>query len=129
MDSKREQKEKDDLFVYIFRHGISQERQGRASLSEANDLTEEGINIVIKNAKDIAQKIDRRQPIIIQSSPWGRCIHTALLIAGILKEQQLAIAKHNDALIHINENLRRSGFQAAKVLPLVYGGSLDIGGQ
>jgi broad specificity phosphatase PhoE len=129
MYSEREQKEKDDLFVYIFRHGTSQNTQGRVSVSEANDLTEDGINIVIKNAQDLAQKIDRRHPIIIQSSPFGRCIHTAVLIAGVLKEHQFSIVEHNSALIHINENLRHSGFQSEKVLPIIYGGSLDIGGQ
>ena len=129
MDAKREQQEKDDLCVYIFRHGTSQNRQGRVAVSEANDLTEDGINSVIKNAQTVAQKIDRRHPIIIQSSPFGRCIHTAVLIAGVLQEHQFSIVEYNGVLIHINENLRHSGFQSEKVLPLINGGSLDMAGQ
>ncbi len=73
--------------VYVFRHGKSEYKQGRVSISEANDLTPDGIETVRNSTNCLSSRISKDVSSGISSSPLGRCLHTSNIIRQTLSEK------------------------------------------
>lgn len=72
--------------VTLFRHGTAKYEQGKVSIEEANDLTEEGRRLVVEQANRLANEIGQDEEITIWSSPMGRTLETATIIADVLRD-------------------------------------------
>lgn len=114
------------MVVYIFRHGETDYSQGKVSLSEANDLTLGGIATVCSSAMNLASRLNnQRGSVLIESSPFGRCLHTSKLIANILKASEINVRKVNP-----DEQLREvDNFDWNVFFPLVSGGKIIYEGE
>lgn len=109
--------------AYIFRHGETEYHQGKVSLQEANDLTPEGVQTVIKSTNHLSQRLDKNKPIQISSSPFGRSLYTAKIIQDALSKNGFTV---ND--IREDDNLSEVGnFEWELFYPLVEGGEIQYG--
>lgn len=77
--------------VTLFRHGTAKYEQGKVAVAEANDLTEEGRELVRAQAERLAAEIEPDEEVTIWSSPMGRTLETATIIADALREKGLNI--------------------------------------
>jgi len=110
--------------AYIFRHGETSYQQGKVCLSEAHDLTPEGISTVNNSSSELAKKLDPSLPVQIHSSPFGRCLHTAKVIKDNLERRGIkALDIIGDDLI---EEIRN--FEWELFCPLVNGGEIEFEG-
>lgn len=110
---------------YIFRHGQSQYKQGMVSLGEADDLTLEGVRTVRDSADHLGKRLDKSTPVLIHSSSFGRCLHTARIIGDTLSGLGFGVSG-----ITIDPTLREvENFDWSLFHPLVVGGELEYEGQ
>jgi len=77
--------------VTLFRHGMAKYEQGKVAVSEANDLTDEGRNLVREQAERLADELGQDEEITIWSSPMGRTLETATIVADVLREKGFEI--------------------------------------
>lgn len=111
--------------TYVFRHGESPYKQGKVSLSEAYDLTNQGISVVRDSTKDLSDRLKQGLPVQIHSSPFGRCLHTAKIIGQTLSEDGHRVSEvREDELIGEVGNFDWSLF-----CPLVTGGDIEYEGE
>lgn len=110
---------------YIFRHGDTHYKQGEVSFSEANDLTNEGIQIVEDSSKGLSKRLRQDLPIQIHSSPFGRCLHTARIIGENLTEEGYMVLD-----IGVDRLISEVGnFDWSLFYPLVVGGEIEYEGE
>lgn len=125
--------------IVLFRHGETRYRQGniRQSVATARDLampekgTNEALEEYIKaeqtaekevadNAKKLLPYLDAHIPVTISSSPMGRALHTARVIAETLKSHGFTLAD-----IATDGDLREvDGFVYELFSPLHAGGNV-----
>ena len=114
---------KKTVCIYVFRHGISQYRQGKVNIIEANDLTKEGIEGVISNTSEIVLDDFRTREIIIYSSPYGRALHTAKIIACVFQTKGIT------AKIYVRDELQEvKNFSWPLFESLLHGGRVNFQG-
>lgn len=85
------EKEPYKMRVTLFRHGPARYEQGKVEISEADDLTEEGKELVRQQAEQFANEIDKDEEIVIWSSPMGRTLETATILLKTLREKGFKI--------------------------------------
>lgn len=81
----------------IFRHGATEYEQGETTIEEAGDLTEKGIEEIKARAEELAELIRPEEEVAIWSSPSGRALHTAKLIAETLEQKGVNLRKKGEA--------------------------------
>lgn len=86
LESKRH-----NVHITLFRHGTARYEQGKVAISEANDLTDEGRNLVREQAERLADEIGQDEEITIWSSPMGRALETAIIVADVLRDKGFEI--------------------------------------
>jgi len=77
--------------VTLFRHGTAKYDQDKVLIEDAKDLTDEGRKLVREQAERLASEIGQDEEITIWSSPIGRTLETATIIAGVLREKGFSI--------------------------------------
>lgn len=103
--------------VGVFRHGRSTYRQLEVAPADAHDLTEDGVETVLGSGRAfLAGRRPRRA--VIHTSPMGRTLHTARLLARVLAEHDVAVEgpRIEPELTEVH------GFSWALFDPLVLGG-------
>jgi len=95
-------KELGDIGIHFFRHGESFYRQDIVPMAEANDLTESGVDQVRFSSEILSTHIKSRGscPSVIVSSPLGRALQTAKLIAGVFDDRGMPMRKKLDSSLH-----------------------------
>ena len=88
---KTPESERHNVRVTLFRHGMAKYEQGKVAISEANDLTDEGRNLVREQAERLADELGQDEEITIWSSPMGRTLETATIVADVLREKGFEI--------------------------------------
>lgn len=88
---KTPESERHNMRITLFRHGTAKYEQGKVDILEAKDLTDEGRNLVREQAERLANEIGQDEEITIWSSPMGRTLETAAIIADVLREKGLEI--------------------------------------
>ncbi|PIR44459.1 MAG: hypothetical protein COV10_04360 [Candidatus Vogelbacteria bacterium CG10_big_fil_rev_8_21_14_0_10_51_16] len=88
---KTPESERHNVRVTLFRHGMAKYEQGKVAVSEANDLTDEGRNLVREQAERLADELGQDEEITIWSSPMGRTLETATIVADVLREKGFEI--------------------------------------
>ncbi len=88
---KTSESKRHNVRVTLFRHGTAKYEQGKVTVSEASDLTDEGRNLVREQAERLADEIGQDEEITIWSSPMGRTLETATIIADVLREKGFTI--------------------------------------
>ncbi len=126
-------KDKASLDVNIFRHGEANYNQREVSIDQAEDLTEKGIEEVKANVAKLAELIGPDEEVEIWSSPMGRTLHTAKLIAEVLENKGIRLRKKGDARetgIKVHEQLTEvKNFSWNLFCPLLEGGEVEFGGK
>ena len=91
--------ERHNVRVTLFRHGTAKYEQGKVAVSEADDLTDEGRNLVRKQAERLANEIGQDEEITIWSSPMGRTLETATIVADVLRDKgfEIRLKKSTDS--------------------------------
>ncbi len=79
--------ERQNVRVTLFRHGTAKYEQGKVPVGEAHDLTEAGRDLVKKQAERLAEEIDKDEEVTIWSSPMGRTLETATIVAETLRDK------------------------------------------
>lgn len=124
-----------DVTVHIFRHGQAQYRQDFTDIYLANDLTEAGITKVASSAKELIKRISRNisSPVIIGSSPTGRTLQTARIIAEVAESRSITLRKRNNSIyegiIVLPKLQDQINFDFSTVKILVEGGNIEFEGQ
>ena len=88
---KTPESERHNVSVTLFRHGTAKYEQGKVAIAEANDLTEEGHTLVREQAERLADEIGQDEEITIWSSPMGRTLETATIVADVLRDKGFEI--------------------------------------
>lgn len=88
---KTPESERHNVRVTLFRHGTAKYEQGKVSISEANDLTDEGRNLVREQAERLASELGQDEEVTIWSSPMGRTLETATIVADVLRKKGFEI--------------------------------------
>ena len=110
--------------TYIFRHGETNYQQGKVNIDEAHDLTSDGIRVVKNSTNNLANKLKHNHPILISSSPFGRCLHTSKIIKDCLNNKVSNVVD-----IDIDNNLGEvENFKWDLFYPLVIGGHAEYNG-
>lgn len=103
--------------VGVFRHGRSTYRQLEVAPEDAHDLTEDGVETVLGSGRAF---LAGRRPAraVIHTSPMGRTLHTARLLAQVLAAHGVAVEEPR-----VEPELTEvHGFSWALFDPLVLGG-------
>lgn len=131
--SPQKPKKESTLRVNIFRHGKAKYGQKEVPIEQAEDLTEEGIEEVRTNAEELAELIQPDEEVEIWSSPMGRTLHTAKIIAEALEQKGVRLRKKGGAKetgVKIFERLSEvKNFSWNLFCPLVAGGEIEFGGK
>lgn len=131
--SPEKPKNKPSLRVDIFRHGEAKYEQREVPIEQAEDLTEEGIKEVKVSAKELADLIQPNEEVEIWSSPMGRTLHTAKIIAETLEQNRIWLRRKGDAKgpgIKVFEQLSEiKNFSWNLFNPLITGGAVEFGGR
>jgi broad specificity phosphatase PhoE len=121
------------LGVDIFRHGEAKYGQGEVPLAEANDLTEKGIEKVRENAEQLAELIGSNEEVAIWSSPMGRTLQTAKIIAEVLKQKGIKLrakgVTEESGIKVFNELTEVKNFSWKSFSPLITGGEVEFAGK
>ncbi len=121
------------LGIDIVRHGKSSYKQQEVAVELADDLTPEGISAVKEGTQALAEIIKPDEEIAIWSSPLGRAIHTAKIIAETLKQKGFHPRKKGVASpwgIKVFQELTEvKGFSWSLFSPLINGGQVDLNGR
>ncbi|MSU55506.1 MAG: hypothetical protein EXS46_03145 [Candidatus Taylorbacteria bacterium] len=88
---KTPEPERHNARITLFRHGTAKYKQEKVAISEADDLTDLGRNLVRKQAERLADEIGKDEEITIWSSPMGRTLETATIVADVLREKGFEI--------------------------------------
>ncbi len=129
------QKQNPSLNVNIFRHGESTYTQNEVSIEKANDLTEQGIKDVTRNAEKLAELIRPNEEVEIWSSPTGRTLQTAKIICKILKQKgiRLRSSKRGGSKEHgvkiFKQLTEVKNFSWKLFYPLAVGGEVEFSGK
>jgi len=92
--------------VDIFRHGEAQYNEGKnVNLYDAKDLTLRGIRAVVINAHKIAKKYTPNTKVGVFTSPYGRTLQTAKLIALVLVKKKIKVELINCEELEESKNL------------------------
>ncbi len=117
------EREKYDIKITLFRHGEANYGQEIVGIEEADDLTEKGKWQARQQAEKLATEIEPDEEITIWSSPVGRTLETAKIVAEVLveagfqvrfkkeqsgedEEETATVANENKSLIDINNAIR-----------------------
>jgi len=103
----------------IFRHGEALYRQDYVSWGEARDLTENGRRVVEVNARKYLDNPGSDRAIII-SSPYGRTLETASIIARHLESIGV------ECLVRIRKCLQEQKYSYSLLKTLADGGEIEI---
>ncbi len=112
--------------ITVFRHGAARYEQAAVPPEEADDLTEDGIETVVRNARALAETVAEGESVGIWSSPLGRALHTAKLIEGELKARGTDTRQPTSVYDALDE-VRH--FSWPDFIPLVRGGTLTFDGR
>jgi broad specificity phosphatase PhoE len=120
------------VVAHLMRHGETNYTQPEiTSLDEANDLTLEGEAAVRKYAEELADLIQPDEEVAIWSSPMGRTLHTAKIVAEVLEARGIMLRKKGTASaqgIEVFNSLQEvQNFRWEKFIPLVNGGPMQVG--
>jgi len=128
-----ESKKDSSLQVEIFRHGKAKYEQGNVPVEEADDLTPEGIEEVRRNAEKMAELIKPDEEVAILSSPLGRNLQTAKIIADVLEQKRPALQDGEEAgtikIKKFKELSEVENFSWHLFEPLVNGGETEFAGE
>ncbi len=128
-----EEKKEPSLNVDIIRHGEAKYGQGEVSMSEAQDLTEKGIEDVRASANELADLIQPDEEVEIWSSPMGRTLETAKIIAETLEQKGVHLrrkGKAKESGIKVFEQLSEvKNFSWSLFAPLINGGEIELAGK
>ena len=126
-------KQDPSLNINIFRHGKSKYEQGKVTIEEAGNLTIEGIEDVKKNAEELANLVKPDEKVEIWSSPMGRALQTAKIVAQILEQKGISIQRKGNSNKHgikIFKQLSEvKNFSWELFYPLVVGGEVEFAGK
>ena len=122
---KNNESEPNNVHITLFRHGTAKYEQGKVSISEAQDLTEEGRVLVKFQAEKLADELDQEEEITIWSSPMGRTIETALIIADVFREKGFNIRLKDQSVANEVTSTAEAAIRVFEVLEEVRG--LNIG--
>ena len=89
MERRIENPQYQNLHIHGLRHGETHRLQKEARLEEADDLTENGIQQIRESAEKLADQINPDEEVVIWSSPLGRTLHTAKIVAEVFRERGL----------------------------------------
>lgn len=121
------------LHIDIFRHGQAKYEQGEVEIKEADDLTKEGIREVKISAEKLADFIRPDEEVEIWSSPRGRTLQTAKIIAETLEQKGIHLRKKGNAEdlgIKVFDQLGEiKNFSWKLFNPLVVGGEVELDGK
>jgi broad specificity phosphatase PhoE len=127
-----EMKPSPSLRVDILRHGKTNYGQQEVPMEQANDLTSEGIEKVKISAKELADLVGREEEVEIWSSPMGRTLHTAKIVAEVLEQNGVKLRRKGDARdsgIKVFPQLGEvKNFSWSLFSPLVFGGDVEFNG-
>ncbi len=125
-------KQNPSLGINVFRHGKSRYKQEEVLIEEARDLTAEGVDDVKKSAEALVKLIKPDEEVEIWSSPMGRTLQTAKIIAQVLEEKQVHIRKKGDSNKHgikvFEQFSEVKNFSWKLFYPLVAGGEVEFAG-
>ena len=126
-------KQNPSLGINVFRHGKSRYKQEEVPIEEARDLTAEGVDDVKKSAEALVKLIKPDEEVEIWSSPMGRTLQTAKIIAQVLEEKQALIRKKGDSNKHgikvFEQFSEVKNFSWKLFYPLVAGGEVEFAGK
>ena len=126
-------KQNPSLGINVFRHGKSRYKQEEVPIEEARDLTAEGVDDVKKSAEALVKLIKPDEEVEIWSSPMGRTLQTAKIIAQVLEEKQALIRKKGDSNKHgikvFEQFSEVKNFSWKLFYPLVAGGEVEFSGK
>ena len=88
---KTPESERHNVRVTLFVTERQKYEQGKVAISEANDLTDEGRSFVREQAERLASELGQDEEITIWSSPMGRTLETATIVADVLREKGFEI--------------------------------------
>ncbi|MFA5126855.1 MAG: histidine phosphatase family protein [Patescibacteria group bacterium] len=118
--------------IDIVRHGQAKYGQEKVSLAEAQDLTPEGEEQVRASAEALTELIGPDEEVVIWSSPIGRTLQTAKIIAETLEQKGIHLrdkAKSDRPGIQTHEQLIEvKDFSWQLFKPLIEGGDLTFAG-
>ncbi|MSR85636.1 histidine phosphatase family protein, partial [Candidatus Uhrbacteria bacterium] len=121
------------LNIDILRHGQAKRLQEEASLAEAQDLTEQGVEEVRRGAAELAKLISPEEEVQIWSSPMGRTLQTAKITAEVLENEGIRLRKkgsEDDSGIKVFKELTEvKNFDLKFFLPLIVGGEVEYAGK
>ncbi len=118
---------KNKVKIDIFRHGEARYRQEEVPIEEADDLTEEGIEKVKKNAELIAESIKPDEEVAIWSSPTGRTLHTAKIIEEVLSKKNIPLREGGIRVFKELGEVKKLSWDV--FASLVFGGEIECGGK
>ncbi len=118
--------------IDIVRHGQANYGQKEVPAQEANDLTDEGEAQVRASAAELAKLIQPGEEVVIWSSPFGRTLQTAKIIAEVLEQRGIHLRQKDKTEIpgiqtytQLNE-VRNFSWQVFR--PLIEGGEVEFAG-
>lgn len=125
--------EEKPLNINIFRHGQANYEQQEVDIEEAEDLTDKGKLEVKQSTESLVELIQPKEEIEIWSSPKGRALETAKIVARVLKENGISIRNRGKGRpfgINVFEDLTEvKNFSWELFQPLVDGGEVEFAGQ
>ena len=125
-----------NLTIDIVRHGEAKYLQKEVGLEEADDLTEAGKKEIRRSAQKLADLIKPDEKVVIWSSPFGRTLHSAQIIAEVFKERGIILRQRQEE--NVSEYLAEPAIKIFKTFgevrnfswsifaPLVEGGEVLI---
>lgn len=121
------------LKINVFRHGAAKYEQGKVPFGEVKDLKPEGAKEVEKNAEALAELIGPDEEVAIWSSPLGRTLETAKIVARVLRDKGIKLRQkgtvENSGIKAFNELSEVKNFSWRLFEPLVIGGELEFAGK
>lgn len=97
--SSKEKETRPTTIIDIFRHGEAFYKQkilNGDQIEQADDLTPSGREMVKRQAEHLVTEIRPDEEITIYSSPYGRTLQTARIIADVFRKHGLKIRAKND---------------------------------
>jgi broad specificity phosphatase PhoE len=109
---------------FVLRHALSEYKQGKVSLAEANDIVPGAEEPIINSTREIVRMYDPRR-LKIKSSPYGRCLASSKQVAKVLTSLDKLTGE-----IEIEPNLEEvKGLNYPVLKAVAEGGSVLIDGK
>lgn len=109
------------MIIYLVRHCQAEYKQNKTSILEAEDLTSSGIKNAYEQAEKIGQSFTDKENVMMISSSFARCLHTAKIFLSYL-------TSHNFAGYDIKIKVNNS-FDEVQNLNWSYYNALVVGGE